>query len=329
MSPILTDGLRSVGRAWPADHPPRFEDECKGWVARNLKALSSPENDFESYNGRESFLIRRGQMSDQVSDLPSGVWGQFIADVDRCAKLIVDSKDMSKMSHVKNGTILLSLGLAARTVSNLNAVNILISQNQIIESRIIARNCWENFYCAAALVEKGDEYSDWLNREHHKRLILLGRFLLQHSEFDGVESSRAIRQKIKSSQYELGIKGSASENESKLEPKYLSHIRRDLEKSYVFYMNLSLDAAHVTLRSLGRHMLGDDTGAALTVSVGVPCSTREVEETLQCAASASLGVLVAVNQFLGFTPGGENLDELAKTFEALCSTTESRLTQPS
>jgi hypothetical protein len=87
-----------------------------------------------------------------------------------------------------------------------------------------------------------------------------------------------------------------------LNPKEVAWVRLDFEKIYIFYAQLSSDAAHpfIEHRYLVPHR-GDEVGG---VDIEPVVKDVEIELTLYHLCSAVMGVCVGVNQILGGTPGG-------------------------
>ena len=88
----------------------------------------------------------------------------------------------------------------------------------------------------------------------------------------------------------------------------------------MFYGELSSDAAHPSATSLSRHVkrtkvAGDET--VLTIEAVPDPSTLEVNETLEFACSALIGICVGTNQILGGLNSGKQLEPVFQEFLSL------------
>lgn len=102
-----------------------------------------------------------------------------------------------------------------------------------------------------------------------------------------------------------------------LSPKEVASVRPDFEKTYIFYAQLSSDAAHPSIDALHRYLVphsGDEIGG---VDIEPVVKDTEIELTLYYLCSAVMGVCVGVNQMLGGTSGGRVLNQLADEFSSL------------
>ena len=79
----------------------------------------------------------------------------------------------------------------------------------------------------------------------------------------------------------------------------------EIEKMYPAYGLLSHDAAHASVKALGRHYRQARTGAP-TVEVVPPFKPKERLETLGMACNVVLGACVGVNELLGGTSQNED-----------------------
>ena len=92
-------------------------------------------------------------------------------------------------------------------------------------------------------------------------------------------------------------------------------LKTDLGRSYIFYKQLSSDAAHPSLDALNRHVIPhtrDETGG---IDVDPVPTDDELVETLEYLCMAVMGVLVGVNHIIGGTEGGRALNGLADRYK--------------
>jgi len=81
-----------------------------------------------------------------------------------------------------------------------------------------------------------------------------------------------------------------------LKPKTVSAIRKEFERTYMFYAQLSLDSAHPSVTALNRYVVPDPSGAGFDVEPLV--RAKEIEETFEYLSMACIGVCVAVNEMI-------------------------------
>ena len=80
----------------------------------------------------------------------------------------------------------------------------------------------------------------------------------------------------------------------------------DLGRSYIFYEQLSSDAAHPSLDALNRHIIphtAEETGG---IDVDPVPRDEEIIETLEYLCMAVMGVLIGVLQIIGRRAAGGN-----------------------
>ncbi len=192
--------------------------------------------------------------------------------------------------------------LLMRACGNLEAVVVLIQQGLVGEARTLARSLLENAFAVAALVAKPADYVDLLkaDAEHSRRNQ--GNFILKHlpnsggdrnhlqQAIDGIDKSlKLIKQK------DLALDG-------------------PLAGQYLWYQRLSDDAAHVSARSLERHVARANGGWRYRCEPGTP---EENASTLHYAVLAALGVGIGVGEVLGASASNAALAKLSERFRAM------------
>jgi hypothetical protein len=98
-----------------------------------------------------------------------------------------------------------------------------------------------------------------------------------------------------------------------------------IRPAYLFYSQLSGDAAHPSITALKRHSikLGENGETVLGLDLYPPERGSEVADTVNIACHAVLGTCVAVNQILGFTAASLLLNGLVAEYEELGGKTKS------
>jgi hypothetical protein len=93
----------------------------------------------------------------------------------------------------------------------------------------------------------------------------------------------------------------------------------NLKNAYLWYKQLSSDAAHPSLEALTRHITKEADGG-LSISVEVVPSEKDILDTIEWACQALVGVIVGANQVAGPVKAGEKLPDLADEFLRLAGT---------
>jgi hypothetical protein len=92
-------------------------------------------------------------------------------------------------------------------------------------------------------------------------------------------------------------------------------ITRDgsLKNVYLWYKQLSSDAAHPSLEALTQHITKEADGSLLVSVEPVP-SEKDILNTIEWACQAFMGVVVGANQVAGPVKAGEKLPALFDEF---------------
>jgi hypothetical protein len=93
-----------------------------------------------------------------------------------------------------------------------------------------------------------------------------------------------------------------------------------LKNAYLWYKQLSSDAAHPSLEALTRHIAKEADGD-LWVSVESATSEKDTLDTIEWACQVLMGVIVGANQIAGPVKAGEKLPALCEEFIRLTSVT--------
>jgi hypothetical protein len=194
---------------------------------------------------------------------------------------------------------ILSLALLCRTVGNFKGVIACAKENLVVEARTLTRSCYENLYCMAALIEQGDDFVKAMHQDQIRGFRSQGEFLLEDiddehiGDAEFVEQLRAGVKEIKSRWPKVNF----------LRPKQTA---KDsvLRPSYLFYSQLSGDAAHPSILALKRHLVRfvEEGEQVMGLDVNPPQRGTELAETLDLACNAMISACVAANQILGHLP---------------------------
>jgi hypothetical protein len=102
----------------------------------------------------------------------------------------------------------------------------------------------------------------------------------------------------------------------------VARIRSDFEKTYIFYGQLSSDAAHPSTTALSRYIVPESHPEGGGIDVQPVVSEHEFAETCEYLCMASIGVCVAADQIIGGTAGGKVLNVIAERYTELSNRTK-------
>jgi hypothetical protein len=200
----------------------------------------------------------------------------------------------------------LCLLLLTRTMSHVKAVRALAKVGRTLEARILVRNCFENSFYVARLANDGHKFVMDMLEDEKKRRVARGQLLFEHQlEFEA-ETEAKLRQWMKD--HKDWTKGET------LNPKGISK-KTAIEKSYVFYSELSVDA-HPSTDTLSRYLLPADEHGRPGIDLEPPLNPAELVDTLNLNACAMLGVLFGVNEVME-AQASQQLTDLANDYQTL------------
>jgi hypothetical protein len=237
--------------------------------------------------------------------------------LDLCQRLYAKGVDVFEGADVpvtEDGTRdprVVALTLLARSMSQARSVVLLLDNNRVVEARTLTRSVYENMFWAAALVKKGDAFIEAIELDditsRKKRAAgLLDWAKAQGEIADYHASLEAFRDRL-------------WDDHGKTDDIKLIQAAQagGVSHGYNVYRELSNDAAHPSSASLSRHVtLAEDgaNGPPFTLHAEPPNDPMEAVDTLELLASALLGVIIAVNETVGFVNAGERLDAIAADF---------------
>jgi hypothetical protein len=92
-----------------------------------------------------------------------------------------------------------------------------------------------------------------------------------------------------------------------------------VKRSYIYYAQLSADAAHPTTDSLSRYLtrFEEDGIPGRGIDVEPVIKPIELSDTLNWVCEAALGVIIGVNEILGGTAANSEIIQAAEKYRAL------------
>lgn len=206
------------------------------------------------------------------------------------------------------------LALLARTHSNLKGIVLLVGNKRVVEARTLARCCLENAFWVAGLVKDGEKFRRLMLHDEIKHRKKRGEFIFEKQLGLEAEMEEKLREWMRSNRH-WG-------NSDALNPQKVAEIG-DLAKAYIFYAELSADAAHPSVEALSRYVPEEGV-----LDMEPVVDDEELCQTMRETCMAVISVLVGVNELLGSTEAGKQLEGLAKEYMRLLGLEMAKSSEP-
>lgn len=186
-----------------------------------------------------------------------------------------------------------------RTAGMYRGALLLTERGMTSEARTLIRSVLESAFAIAALVKKPEPFIVMLKDDYEKSRILQALFIKEQNLVSDKETiANLIKVIEKPGKFKLiSPKGLAGEGV--------------LLKQYLFYQRLSEDSAHISIKSLNRHVqrMGDGWRYRLE-----PGSVEENEASLHHAIAAVLAVSIGITELLEFSDLNQEFAALSDRF---------------
>lgn len=219
----------------------------------------------------------------------------FAAELERLSEELFSSANIWREKHEALSPKVVAMCLLIRTLSNFRGGVILLRNRRIVESRIMARCCFENLFSVVALGEEGFKFIEALQEDDDGSRKSRAEFLLENAPLEVDERDedplRILLRQMKKERRRGRI----------LTPKAIAaRGSGSVGKAYAYYAELSADAAHPTLASLlGRYVnKNTEQQNITTLDLEPNVNTDEGSSTLFYLCEALLGVCVWTNTIL-------------------------------
>ncbi len=168
----------------------------------------------------------------------------------------------------------------------------------MVEARVLARCCFENKFWIAELQARGDAFVKEMHDDESKSRKARGEFILS----EGFRLDEQVEQRLRA---QLRTIKKRSPQARFLNPRDVAQ-GGPMAQAYLFYSQLSSDAAHPTMASLNRYIgrFEEDGETVRGFDCDPPVKEVEIAETMDWACLAVIGACVGVNQILEGTPAG-------------------------
>ena len=206
---------------------------------------------------------------------------------------------------------ILSVLLLARTLSNFKGALLTAKNGRVVESRILARACFENSFWISGLAGDGDKFAQRMLHDEVQSRQSRGQAL-----FDGQATRDSLEPDTDARLREwLAESRKMFPKPKSLNPKEVANTVTGGE-AYLFYTQFSSDAAHPSLTALNRYVRSWEEDGELVRGIDlepVP-NDSEIAETLNLACLALLGAAIGTNEIL---EGSFDLKPMAARYNAL------------
>lgn len=240
---------------------------------------------------------------------------------------IVGDAKLEVTENTKRDPKLMALALLCRAITNFRGAMVLAREDQVVESRVLTRCCYENLLWIGALRERGADFiQDMVNDETANKRAL-GELTLKLTSKAGAKIDDEIAMKLRG---HLRYLDKQFPNSKKLHVNEAA-AQGVVELAYIEYGRLSLDSAHPSISALRRHIrwVQENNENILTLDIVPPTPPNELIGTVRSACEAILGVSIATNELLGGTRLNEALQSISNEFSEFKSKTASTQTQAS
>lgn len=235
---------------------------------------------------------------------------QFAEDLLGVAIDVVGAARIEVSAEGARDPKIVALTLLCRTITNFRNAIVMAREEAIVEARTLVRLRYENLLWVAAIQARGAEFIKEMQLDEAANRKAPGELSLKFASpetRDGA-AGRIIRDALK------GI-AATWPRPAKFRVNKVA-AAGVLERSYLSYACLSLDAVHPSMMALSRHLTSEQEtdGHYLTLIVVPPLKPRERLDTIDEACNAPIGVCVAVNELLGGTNKSDAVRSIVERF---------------
>jgi hypothetical protein len=199
-----------------------------------------------------------------------------------------------------------ALTLLSRSLCHFKSVFLLLDAGLVVDARTLTRCIFEDLFWQGRLAERGAEFVKEARADHAKSRQSRGNWVLEWIGAQGEIQPYAegLQEQMDQLRCEFPKRQSI---------KFADIAKGTLGGAYLWYRQLSADAAHPSLESLSRHLSKEPDGAHL-ISVEPTPKKAEVDATKEYACQALIGLIVGASQIVGPTEAGKRLSGLFDEF---------------
>jgi len=252
----------------------------------------------------ENFGFLCAGATNKIDDLrlENAEWFKLAEDVNAALMQTADSA----MRTVKDNLFTpssIAVRILLRSCGAFQAIVLLTERGMVAEGRILVRTLIENGFCVAAIFEQPEKFVEMLKEDSEASRQRQRKFIIAKQLIDEGASRDKLQEAI--------------DKFRKLSPINFRSLAElgPLEKHYLGYQRFSDDSAHLTARSLDRHVLRRDFRYfQYRWCIG---DQGQNSATLHHAILTALGIGIGVTQILGDTDNNAEFGNLAQRFEEM------------
>jgi Family of unknown function (DUF5677) len=223
---------------------------------------------------------------------------KFAAKLERAGERVFESASIwNREPKVGGDPEIIAALLLIRTLSNFRGTLTLLRADRIVEARTVARCCFENLFIIAALRDHGQRFVSEMREDQKASRKARAEFLIQQTgEMSDAEWQLKLRAFITSL-------GKGQKKRKSFDPKRVA-AHGPLLYAYVYYAQLSADAAHPTLDALYRYFgeAQENGNTIRTIDSNPLVKPTERRLTLLMACEALLGICIGAMEILNLQP---------------------------
>ncbi|MBD8705864.1 hypothetical protein IFT47_04370 [Pseudomonas sp. CFBP 13711] len=228
----------------------------------------------------------------------SAIWFSLAEDVNVALRRLVDLAE-NQIKGTSMDPLVVGVRILMRTAGMYQGALLLTERGMTSEARTLTRSVLEGAFAVAALLKNPGPLIEVLKDDLEKSRIQQARFIKdQNLVADKETIAKLIKVIEKPGKFEF------------MSPKGLAG-KGVLLKQYLVYQRLSEDSAHISLKSLNRHVQKVGEGWRYRMEPG---SAAENEPTLYHAISAVLALSIGMTELLDFSDLNQEFAVLSDRF---------------
>jgi hypothetical protein len=237
-------------------------------------------------------------MRDEIAD-----WFALADDVNKALMWVAVSGVKAAKTSAWNPKAV-AVRTLLRACGTFQGVLLLTERGMVAESRTLARSLIEDAFAIGALHDNPDLFVKMLKDDSNESRRLQAKFMMAEK----LVTDSAAHDKLKAAIDRM-------EKADILSPKNVAALG-PLLKQYLSYQRLSDDAAHLSAKSLDRHVFAAPKRTGWHYKIG-PGSPDENAATLHHTILAALPIGIEITQRLGEPKGNRIFADFADRFQAM------------
>jgi hypothetical protein len=235
-------------------------------------------------------------------------WLKFTEKVLQIGYALFNDRQLPITGKGASDPSVLVITLLARSISNLRGVVLLVREGLVVEARTLVRCIFENLFRVGGLVTEGDAFVKEMFQDELTSRKLSGKIVLDRPMED-----KEFEDRLRSHIEQMNEKYPRTKF---LTPRQASE-KSPLKVAYLWYSQLSSDAAHPSMSALRRHIVGVDNDILRGIDVAPKANQEELANTVDLACHAFISVLVGVNQMLPGISANDSINEVFAEYQVL------------